>query len=147
MIRATVTVDDRFPQLHAQVEQLARRATEAATEAAAAAAEAASTTIDLELRKIPPTEDPDGVAAGIRSEKTGARGVRIAKFFDKGTLGNRRGKLKRPGRSSWSVDRKGSSYTAHRGNVDGKGIKAERFFAKARKAGLEAMANVVRRGI
>lgn len=147
MIRATITIVDRLPELHRQVEALARRAAAAGAAAAAETAQATSS-IDLELAVIPPGPDPDGVAAGIRSEKKGrADGARIGRFFDEGTLGNRRKPPKRPGRSSWTVNRRGSSYTAHRGDVSGKGIQPERFFLKARLAGRKAMAEVIGRGL
>jgi hypothetical protein len=146
VIRATVTVRDNLAQLHTRVEQSARRATLAAAEAAAAVAQA-NASIDLEVHVVPAEQDPDGVTAGIRSEKKGNRGTRIADFFDEGTLGNRRKKTKRPGRSSWTVKRGGGSYTAHRGDTSGKGIEPERFFAKAKTAGRKAMQAELEKGL
>jgi serine phosphatase RsbU (regulator of sigma subunit) len=145
VIRATVTVRDDFAQLHTRVQKLAQRATRAAAEQAAQVAQA-NASIDLELELIPAADDPDGVTAGIRSKKTGSRDTRIADFFDEGTLGNRKKKTKRPGRSSWTVKRGGSSYTAHRGDTSGKGIPAERFFAKAKTAGRKTMIAEVEKG-
>lgn len=146
MIRASIQISDQFAGLHERVEQLARQTTLAgATAAAAAAQENAS--LDLELRIIEPQQDPDGAAAGIRAEKTGARGARIARFFDQGTLGKRRKKVKRPGRDHWTVRRGGGSYTAERQDVAGKGIDPQHFFAAAKTAGRKAMAEKLRQGL
>jgi hypothetical protein len=146
MIRSTVTVHDNFGQISKRVADLARATTLAGAEAAAAVAQA-NASIDLEIELVAPHQDPDGVAAGIRSNKKGNRDTRIAWFFDRGTLGNLQAKRKRPGRSSWTVKRGGGSYTASRHDVTGKGIPAERFFPKAKAAGRKAMIEKLHRGL
>jgi hypothetical protein len=84
----------------------------------------------------------DGYSAGIKSRRKSSqtRGGKpnatpIAWMFDRGTLGNRTRRLKRPRKESWTSSRGGSPYTAHRRDIAGKGIKPERFFGKARAAG------------
>jgi hypothetical protein len=146
MIRSTVTVHDNFGQISKRVAALARASTLAGAEEAARVAQA-NASIDLEIELVAPHQDPDGVAAGIRSNKKGNRNTRIAPYFDAGTLGNRRKKLKRAGRSSWTVKRGGSSYTASRHDVTGKGIKPQRFFGKAKAAGRKAMIEKLHRGL
>jgi hypothetical protein len=146
MFRAQIKVFDRFPEITAQVEQLARVAVDQAARTAAETAQAGAS-IDLELELIPAHGYVEGYAAGIRSNKKGQRGTRIAPFFDGGTLGGRKKALKGARRASWTVNRGGGSYTAHRGDIDGKGIKAERFFLKARLAGRRSMAAIVKRGL
>lgn len=147
MFRSQVQISAAgLDRIAGQIEQLARRATEQAARTAAETAQGAAS-IDLELEVIAAHADPDGVAAGIRSRKKGrASAVEIAHFFDAGTLGGRTKPPKRPGRDSWQVKRGGGSYTAKRRSRAG-GIKAERFFAKARQAGRKAMLGVVQRGI
>lgn len=135
-------------------EQLAARITEGLEAAAATAATVAQdgASIDLQLELVPPHEVAEGESAGIKSRRQSSSSRRgapstapIARFFDQGTLGKRRGKLKQPRKESWTVTRKASSYTAHRGNVDGKGIPAERFFAKAKAAGRAKLLEVIHR--
>lgn len=146
MIRSTVTVHDNFGQISRRVAELARASTLAAAEAAAAAAQQ-NASLDLEIELLAPHQDPDGVAAGIRSQKKGKRATRIAGFFDQGTLGNRRKPPKRAGRSSWTVKRGSGDYTASRHDVTGKGIESQRFFAKAKTAGRKAMIEKLHRGL
>lgn len=145
MFRTTATIDTSgMAGLTARIEALARRATLAAAEKAAATAQAAAS-IDLELEIVDPHEDPDGVAAGIKSQKRGHRGTRIADFFDEGTLGKRKKPRKRAGRGSWAVKRDGGAYTAERHDVSGKGIEAERFFPKAKAAGRRELLDQLKR--
>ena len=139
MIRSSVKVFQRFPEITARVEQACREGLDAAAAEAAAVAQAGAS-IQLELEEIPAHGDVDGYSAGIKSRRKTAnpgRTTPIAIFFDKGTLGKRRGRLKQPGRreDQWPVKR-GAGYTAHRsGDLEGKGVEAERFFLKARTAG------------
>lgn len=145
MIRATVhPSQEGFDRLTAQLEAKIRIGLdEAAVAAAQVAQEGAS--IDLELQVVHVHGTEDGYSSGIRAEKKGSRGTRIAGFFDQGTLGNRRKKPKRPGRGSWTVNREGAPYTAQRHDVAGKGIKPERFFGKARVAGRAALRSAIHR--
>lgn len=148
LFRSQITVQSGgLAGVTAKIEELARQAVQAAAEEAARAAQAAAS-IPLELELIAPRGDPDGFAAGIRSRKKGrSSSVEIAHFFDAGTLGGRKTPPKRPRRTSWQVKRGGTTYTATRQSVDGKGIPAERFFLKARVAGRRALVSVIKHGI
>lgn len=150
MIRSKVQVVNNFARVTARVDELALESVAAAAEAAAPVAEAGSS-IDLQLQVVPAQGDLDGYSAGIRSRrKTSNPGqtTPIALFFDKGTLGKRRKALKQPGRreESWTVKRRRSSYTAHRGSPAGKGIAPQGFFGKARAAGRAALLRSLARG-
>jgi hypothetical protein len=140
-VSSQIKVFQRFPQVTRAVEDMAKEGLEmAAIEAAAVAQGSAS--IDLEVEVVPVHGDVSGYSAGIKSRRKSsqtrggkANATPIAWFFDRGTLGNRTRRLKRPRRESWTSSRGGTPYTAHRGDVAGKGIKPERFFGKARTAG------------
>lgn len=140
MIRSTVKVFQRFPEITERVEQACREGLDAAATEAAGVAQV-SASINLELDVLPAHGDVVGYSAGIKSRRKTSnpgRTTPIALFFDKGTLGKRRGRLKQPGRreESWTVRRGSSQYIARRaGDLEGKGVDAERFFVKARTAG------------
>jgi hypothetical protein len=148
VIRSSVKVFQRFPQITERVELAAREGLdEAAAEAAAVAQGGAS--IDLELEIIPAHGNVVGYSAGIKARKqtrTEGRTTPIAPFFDQGTLGKRTKRLKRPRKASWPVQRGSGSYTAHRaGDLADKGIAPERFFGRARRAGrLKLLARIAR---
>lgn len=149
MIRSKVQVVNNFGRVTEAVNELARAAVDAAAAAAAPVADSTSS-IDLDLAVVAARGDIDGYSAGIRSRrKTSNEGqtTPIALFFDKGTLGKRKKPLKQPGRreESWPVKRGKAGYTAHRGDVDGKGIAPEGFFGKARAAGRRAMVAALQR--
>lgn len=143
-IRSGVKVFQRFPEITKRVEEACKEGLDAAALEAAAVAQA-SASIDLELEVQRAEGTVDGYSAGIKSRRTSSRGRRggtadqnatpIAWMFDRGTLGKRRKKLKRPRKESWPVTRKGSTFVAHRQDVDGKGIEPEGFFGKGRAAG------------
>lgn len=150
MISSEVTFEDDFGLVEDQIELLAARAVAAATRAAAVAADAASTTIDLELEIVEAVHTEDAYSGGIKSRKRGSKSnVRLAPIFDGGSLGKRRRQLARTDssaggergrREEWEVTRGGSTWTAHRHELDSSmGIKPQNFFAKARAAGREAM--------
>jgi hypothetical protein len=147
LITATVKGFQKFSVINEDIERLSLAALD---EAAAVAAEAAqaNASIDLEIEVVPATVGVEAVTSGIISRKQGRTSeVRIAPFFDRGTLAGHQGALKRPGHGSWSVRRKGSTYQAQRHPVtDGEGIKAERFFSRARSAGRRALLARVERG-
>lgn len=148
MITATVKGWELFDRVDADVERLCLAAVKDAVEVAAAEAQAASKTLDLEIdTDVRPTVD--GVQGSIVSRKRGSKsGVRLAPFFDRGTLGEHHGKLKRNRRSSWQVTRGGTTYTAKRGAIEpGEGIPAEGFFGKARSAGRKALLARIDRGV
>lgn len=150
MITSEVTFEDDFGLVSEQIELLAVRAVAAATRAAAIAADAASTTINLELEIVEAVPTEGGYQGGIKSRKRGSKSnVRLAPIFDGGSLGKRRRKLARSDssaggehgrREEWEVTRGGSTYTAHRHELDSSmGIKPQNFFAKGKRAGREAM--------
>jgi hypothetical protein len=157
-IRATIktfAIDPRlaFPEMADEVDVLARNAVQAGIEEGAAVAQA-SASIDLKLERVEAHPDPtvEGYSGGIRSRATSSvKGstTPIATFFDKGTLGNRRGRLKRGRKGAWTQRNPDSSEThvAHRGDVEGKGIPAERFFTKAKAAGRAKMLEQVKRDL
>jgi hypothetical protein len=150
VIRSTVKAWQQFPKITEEVNKLAVIAIDEASKTAAEVAQTNSSRIDLELELVPAHGDIEGYAGGIKSRKRSRwSSTPIALFFDKGTLGERKGKLKQPGRreESWPVTRRGSSYEAHRREIsEGKGIPAERFFLKAKRAGRKALLERIRRG-
>lgn len=143
-IRSGVKVFQRFPEITKRVEEACIEGLELAS-AEAAAITQASASIDLQLDVLPATGTVVGYSAGIKSRRTSSRGRRggtaeqnitpIAWFFDRGTLGQRTKALKRPRKQSWPVTRKGTTFTANRQDVSGKGIAPEHFFATGRAAG------------
>lgn len=149
MIRATVKTFSFFPQYIEAVDRLAHDGVQHAAEVGAQVAQA-NASIDLELAILPARAAGSAYIAGIKAHKqtrTPGRTTPIAVFFDGGTLGGRHKALKRPRKSSWTEKKQatGSVYTAHRGDVSGKGIPAERFFGKARRAGRAALLEQIRR--
>ena len=150
-VSSQVKVFQRFPQVTKRVEEGAKHALEAAAaEAAAVAQESAS--IDLQLEIVPVHGYAEGYTAGIRSRKTSsqtrggaANSTPIAWFFDRGTLGHRTRKLKRPRKETWTSRRRGTEYTAHRRDIAGKGVRQERFFGKARTAGRAKLLELIER--
>jgi hypothetical protein len=145
VIRSSInTFAEGFTELTEKLEARIVEGLDAASLDAAAVAQSGAS-IDLEIAAVKAHGTEDGYASGIRAMKKGKRGTAIAGFFDAGTLGKRRKKPKRPGRSSWTVKRGGGSYTAHRGDITDKGIPPERFFAKARTAGRAKLREVIHR--
>lgn len=135
-----------FSRITGEVEALAVESLEAAAAAAGAAAQA-NASIDLKIEVVPAHPVADGYSAGIKSRKTTStpgKSTPIARFFDDGTLGHRKLPLKQPRKGSWTVKRKTGAHVAHRGDIDGKGIPAEGFFAKARVAGRAEMLQRIR---
>lgn len=147
MIQASVKGFERFGEVTPEIEALCVAALNDAAEAAGAAATRAAS-IPLEIRVLRAEGDATGFSSGIRSEKRGHTGVRVAPFFDQGTLAERKKALKRARRGSWQVTRGSSSYTAHRHEiVPGEGIAPQRFFSKARAVGRRALLARIDRGI
>jgi hypothetical protein len=148
VIRSQVKVFQQFPKITERVDRAAAAAVDAAAVEAAAVANREAF-IPLELDLITAHEDAEGYSAGIKSQKRGrASSVRIARFFDEGTLGGRKKALKQPRKQSWTVDRGDSAYTARRSqDLAGKGIEAQHFFAAARTAGRKKLLETIRRGI
>jgi hypothetical protein len=138
MITSTVKIFDRFAEITDQVERAAVEGLDAAAREAASVAQA-NASIPLELEVKPAVGDVEGYSAGIKSRKktrNQGRTTPIAHFFDEGTLGKRKKPPKRGRKGSWTVRQAdGGSHTASRGDIDGRGIEPEHFFAKGRSAG------------
>lgn len=148
MLTATVKGFEKFQDVNADIDALCLAALEEAAAEAAQVAQASSS-VPLEIEVARAAGDVEGFSSGIRSKKTGKEGVRIAPFFDGGTLAGRRRKLKQAGRrrDEWQVNRAGTAYTAHRHPiVEGEGIPAEGFFGKARAAGKRKLLARIDRG-
>jgi hypothetical protein len=133
-VKSTIRTFDHFPILTAEIEQRTRIALAAAAEAGMEVANEKGAGISS-FRLVPVHESVDGYASGIKANNP------LYRIFDKGSLGKRRAKLKRPGsrKSDWSVSRRGSVYTAHRGDVADKGISARDITNPARAAGRKAL--------
>lgn len=138
MIRSTVTLTDRFPEITTEI----RRRTIAALDAAAVAGaqegdRRANTPKPIaRFTVIPAHPTHEGFAAGV---KVGP----LARIFDKGSLGKRRGALKRDRRQpEWEVNRGANPYTARRhSDLEGKGVAPRHIFNAARTAGRKQLLN------
>jgi hypothetical protein len=134
MITSTVKTFERFPELTAAIEALTLRALDAAAHAGQAVADDRASGITT-FSIVPAQRSLEGFSAGIRAHNS------IWRVFDKGSLGKRTARLKRPGlrKTDWNVERRGSVYTAHRGDVSGKGVDARTISNPARTAGRHAL--------
>jgi hypothetical protein len=134
-VKSTIRTFDYFPALTAEIEARTRAALVAAAEAGMEVAneKAADISTKIHFRVLPVHETTEGLSAGIKSSTP------LFRIFDKGSLGKHRGHLKRGRKSSWDVKRRGSSYTAHRGDVEGKGIEPRDITNPARAAGRKAL--------
>lgn len=147
MIRTTVKTTSYFAQTTEAIQARARDGVTVAARKAMTVAQAGAS-IDLQLRLVGVSSTGSGYSAGIVSLRQSDTGTeRIATFFDKGTLGNRKGKLRPRTRrkASWT-DKRGRTYNRHP-IEPGTGIKAERFFLKARLEGRRALVEHVRGGL
>lgn len=149
MIRSRIVpAQEGFAKLTEQLEARVVEGLDAAAEEAAVVAQAGAS-INLEVETIPAHGTADGYAAGIKARKQSSnkgQTTPIAEFFDAGTLGKRRRKLKGRRKESWQVRRRGGTYTAERGAITAEmGIKPQRFFVKARKAGRARLLEVIHR--
>lgn len=143
MMRARVISDDKgFDRFD---EMLQRRAREAVSQAARAAAEVANSQAGnvggFRPGRLRGTHE--GYAAGIA-------GKRQAVIFDKGSLGKRRGALKRDRRKSqWPVRRQGGQYVATRApstlTDQDKGVAPRNILNPARLAGRRILQTLSRR--
>jgi hypothetical protein len=135
VIRSTVTTSDHFTVITDAIE---RRAVAALNEAAAVAAAVADERANspkpvARFTPIPARNIGDGYASGVKAGP-------LARIFDRGSLGEHQGKLKRARRPTWEVSRGANPYTARRhDDLAGKGVEARRIFVPARKAGREAL--------
>jgi hypothetical protein len=129
MLTSRVDITDRFADVTRAVELRAKEALDAAAaEAARVASEKAN--------------EPKPIArfVAIRAQPTGtgfASGVHagpLTRIFDKGSLAEHTGPLKRQRKPSWEVRRGTNPYVAHRQAITG-GIAARNILKTARKAG------------
>jgi hypothetical protein len=134
---------DRFTE---QLEERIVEGLDAAAVEAAAVAQAKST-IDLQVEPIKARGVSDGYSSGIKAHKQSRWSTTpIAEFFDAGTLGKRKRKLKGRRKESWQVHARGGTHTAHRGDITPeKGIPRQNFFVKARLAGRRRLLEVIHR--
>lgn len=144
MITSTIKTFERFPELTAEVEALTLRALEEAAKDGQAVADERADGVTT-FNVIPAHRTATGFASGLRARNS------IWRVFDKGSLGKRGARLKRPNlrAAAWTV-RPGESnrsgpYTAHRGDVEGKGIAARQISNPARTAGRHALIEALRR--
>ena len=139
MFRSTVKTFNRFPEVTDRVRVASKHALDRAARRAAEVAQD-NASIGLEVRTSSAAGDVEGYSAGIRAERitdVEGRTTPIAYFFDTGTLGHHKKRLKRGRKRSWTQrnPRSKETHVANRGDVDGKGIPAEHFFPKAQRAG------------
>ena len=139
MITSRIRTFETFPQLTAHVEELTMRALAQAAEAGKAAADERAQGI-TEFSVVVPRRTADGFASGIRARNP------IWRVFDKGSLGKRTARLKRPNlrKDSWKVSRRGSTYEAHRGDTAGEGVAPRTISNPARTAGRRALLAAIR---
>lgn len=130
MIKSTIRTFDTLPHLTDRMLEKTRDAVDAAAEAGQEVAEEQARGIST-FDVIPAHDVVEGIAAGIHANNP------LFRIFDKGSLGKRTARLKRPEsrKEQWKVERRSSVYEAHRGNVEGKGITARQITAPARLAG------------
>lgn len=139
MITSTIRTFDYLPRLTLELERRTVRALNAAAAAGAAVANERATGI-TSFSVIPAERGPEGFVSAIRARNP------IWRVFDKGSLGKRTARLKRDRRKdSWQVTRRGTTYTAHRGDIDGKGIAPRSISNPARTAGRAALLAAIRR--
>lgn len=147
MLRANFNGFERFNEVSDDIDRLCIAALDEAAAAAASVADA-NAFIPLELDVQPAEGTIDGFSSGIRSRKTGKRGIRLAPIYDEGTLSLHHGKLRQQRRKSWTVNRKGSTYTANRHKLGPvSGIEPQRFLPAARAAGKRVLLLTIDRGI
>lgn len=133
MMRARVVSDERgFDRLEQKLRQEApRRVYQAASAASRVANAQGGNTAGFRPGRVRGTHE--GFECGIA-------GRYISVIFNKGSLGKRRGALKRNRRKeSWTVHRRGSEYEAHRNpetlTDSSKGVAARNILNPARQAG------------
>lgn len=139
MIKSTIHTFDTLPHLTEKMLEKTRVALDHAAEAGKEVAEQRAEGIST-FTAIPAHPVAEGLAAGIRGSNP------LFRIFDKGSLGKRTARLKRPNlrKESWKVGRKGSAYEAHRRDVEGKGISARQITNPARTAGRKALIERIR---
>lgn len=140
MIRSEIKVFDEFDRVTDFVKLKTRAGLDHAAREGKSVADAQQGSIASRgpFKTIPAHGTESGFASGIK-------GNPLVRIFDKGTLGKRRAQPKRPRKDTWQVTRKGTTYTAHRGETAGKGIAARNILSPARLAGRKALLSFIRR--
>lgn len=139
MSKATVRIVDNTDTLFHAMRARTMAALAEAAEAGRAVFDEKATGI-TEATIVPPRANATGYSAGIRARNG------IWRVFDKGSLGKRTARLKRPNqrKETWDVVRRGTKYTAHRREVAGKGIAPRNIANPARLAGKKALRAALR---
>lgn len=140
MIKSEIRVHEEFDRVTAAVKAKTRYALEHAAREGKSVADAAQGSISSRgsFKVIPVHGTESGFESGIK-------GNPLVRIFDKGTLGKRKSAPERPRKDTWKVKRKGTEYTAHRGDVEGKGIAPRNILAPAQRAGRKALISFIRR--
>lgn len=135
MITSTVNGVQRFGEITAEIEKHVIRGLEIAAEEGTVVAEGLAGKY-TPFRPGPVRGTIDGYESGVVAENK-----LLGRVFDKGTLGKRKGNLSPRSRrkSTWQVTRRGATYTAHRGNIEGKGVEGTQWGGKTRSAGRKAL--------
>jgi hypothetical protein len=132
---ARVSTFTFFPELTAQIEARTIRALEAAAATGKAVAEERANTPKpiAHFETVEVHSIGDGYASGLRAGP-------LTRIFDKGSLGQHTGELKRGRTPSWETSRGSNPYTAHRSDdLSGKGVSPRRIINPARLAGRKAL--------
>jgi hypothetical protein len=135
MLRANITVSDHTDLVGAAMDRAAVRSLNAAAIAAALAGDRAANSPKpiARFETVPARRVFGGFASGMRAGP-------LVRIFDKGSLAEHAGRLKRPGKPTWQVNRGTNPYTAHRRDLEaGAGVPPRRILAAARKAGRAAL--------
>lgn len=131
MIRSHIDLTDRMGEITIELERRTVVAlNEAAIEAARVADAAANTPKPIaHFAAVPAVNVGDGYASAVRTTP-------LTRIFDHGSLGKRNARLKEDRREpEWEVKRGSNPYTAHRGDIEGKGIAPRNILNAARRAG------------
>ena len=142
-VTVIVTVDlrERFQEITVLLEERTKLALSgAALEATSVANAVGGKYANFKYVAVHPI--PDGWESAVEVDNR-----LLANIYDKGTLGKHTGKLKQPGRrkASWTVKQRNRTYTAHRRDVTGKGVKGTGWRNKARAAGRKVLLAEVNR--
>ena len=145
MITSTVQAHDQFGRVDAILDQELVRSLNIAARAAAAVAEERARTANGKQISTFQTIAAHGTANGYASGVKGRNP--LWRVYDKGTLGKRSAGLKGRNRrkGTWTVNRRGSEYQAHRRDTAGKGIAGLNISNAARTAGRKTLIAAIRR--
>lgn len=131
MITSRVNLTDRFDEITLAIEgRTVTALNEAAAEAMTVAEAAANTPKPIAHFSVVPAHNVGtGYASGVKAGP-------LTRIFEKGSLGQHTGRLKRGRRPAWEVNRGANPYTAHRhDDLAGKGVAPRHALTKGRAAG------------